>query len=91
MFAIYQGSGVNVGLFLFLLAILMISVIMLRTDIFHRTTAYTGILAGVVALAYYISSAFTPRAIFIFEAAGVLFVVWISMVGGELLQLGKSK
>jgi len=91
MLAYYQGVGVDVGLFLFMFAILMISGVMLRSNIFDRATAYIGILAGVVSLLYYISSAFTPNAIFILEAAGLFFVVWIILVGLRLLQLGYSK
>ena len=91
MLAIYQGISVNVGLFLFMVAILMVSGIMLRSNIFDSATAYVGILAGVVALAYYISSAFTQMAIFILEAAGIFFVVWVILVGRRLIQLGYSK
>jgi hypothetical protein len=90
LLAIDQGSGVDVGLFLFLVAVLMTSVMMLRSGIFGRATAYAGILAGVVAVAYYISSAFTPLAIFILEAGGLFFVVWVVLVGRRLFQLGQD-
>jgi hypothetical protein len=91
MLAIYQGIGVNIGLFLFLVAIMMISGVMLWGNIFDRVTAYAGILSGAVSLLYYISSAFTSNAIFILEAAGVFFVVWVILVGRRLLQLGYNK
>jgi hypothetical protein len=87
MLAIYEGLGVDVGLFLFMIAILMISVRMLWSQVFDRTIAYVGILAGVVAVIYYISSAFTSLAIFIFEVAGLFFVVWTLLVGRRLIQL----
>lgn len=91
MLASYEGIGVDVGLLLFMIAILSISGIMLRSKIFDRRSAYVGILAGVVALVYYISSAFTPIAIFIFELAGLFFVAWIILVCLRLLQLGYTK
>ena len=91
MLAIYEGLGVDVGLFLIMAAILMISAIMRRSSVFSRVTAYMGILAGVVTLAYYIASAFTPTAIFILEAAGLFWVVWVILVGRRLYQLGNGK
>ena len=91
MLAIYEGLGVDVGLFLIMAAILMITAIMRRSSVFSRVTAYMGILAGVVTLAYYIASAFTPTAIFILEAAGLFWVVWVILVGRRLYQLGNGK
>lgn len=90
MLAIYEGSGVDLGLFLFMTAVLIISILMLQDNVFGPVTAYVGILTGVVAMAYYMSSSFTPMAIFIFEAAGVLFVVWVILVGRRLLKMGSS-
>ena len=90
MLAFYEGIGVDVGVFLFMVSILMISALMLRSNVLGCATACVGILAGIVALAYYISSPFTPLAIFILEAAGFLFVVWVGLVGRRLLQLGRQ-
>jgi hypothetical protein len=90
MFAIYEGSGVDVGLFLFMLALFMISLIMRKSSVFNPITAYIGFLAGLVALIYYLSSAFSPSAIFIYEFAGLLFLVWSVLIGRGLWQLGDS-
>jgi hypothetical protein len=87
MLATYEGSGVDVGLIIFLVAVLMLSAIMLRSQAFTPLTAYAGILAGAFAVAYYIAAAFRPEAIFILEAAGLLFVLWVILVGRKLLQL----
>jgi hypothetical protein len=88
MLAIYNGSGIAVGLFIFMVTIQVFSVSMLRNKSFNLAIVYMGILASIVALAYYILSAFTSVAIFIFEAAGLLFVVWLIFVGRHLVQLG---
>lgn len=91
MLAIYQSIVIDVGLFLLLGAVFLISVIMLRNDYFGRSTAYTGLITGVVTLGYYISSAFTPLAIFILKREGLFFMAWIILVGRRLLQLGNGK
>ena len=88
MLAIYEGVGVDVGLVLVLVAVLMISVLMLRSSVFGRMTAYIGILAGAITMSYYISAAFTPAAIFLLEGAGLFLVVWVILVGRRLYQLG---
>jgi hypothetical protein len=90
LLAIYEGLGVDVGLFLILAAILMLSALMWRSSVFSRVTAYLGILAGVLTLAYYIGLAFTPTAIFILEAAGLFMVAWVILVGQRLYQLGSG-
>jgi hypothetical protein len=87
MLATYEGVGVNVGLLVFMIAILSISGIMLHSKLFGRASAYAGILAGVVAIFYYLLSALTPNAIFILEASGLFFVAWIILVGRRLLLL----
>ena len=91
MLAIYEGVGVDIGLSLFMISILLVSGIMLRSEIFKRASAYVGILAGVIVIAYYIVSAFTPQAIFILEIAGLFFVAWLILVGQRLLQVRYRK
>jgi hypothetical protein len=70
MLVIDNGSGIDAGLFIFMLIIQIFSVIMLRNKSFNHAITYMGILASIVALAYYIFLAFTSVAIFIFGAAG---------------------
>jgi hypothetical protein len=88
MLAIFNGSGIDVCLIIFMVIIQIFSVIMLRNKSFNHTITYMGILASIVALAYYILLAFTSVAFFIFEAAGLIFVVWLIFVGRHLVQFG---
>lgn len=44
--AIYQGTGIHTSLLLVTLAGLIISLVMLRSSIFGKITAYVGILAN---------------------------------------------
>jgi hypothetical protein len=51
------AAGFNMGLLLVSAAGLIVSLVMLRSHIFGKVTAYAGILANVVGLAYYIALA----------------------------------
>lgn len=91
MLAVYEGVGVNVGLFLVMVGVLMLSGIMLRGSTFSRVTAYMGMLAGAATMLYYIVSAFSSLAIFILEVAGLLTVIWLILVGRRLYRLGSGQ
>jgi hypothetical protein len=70
--AIHQGTGMYVGLFLVLLAGLIISLVMLRSRmpngagcpngayVFSKVTAWVGILANGLALGHFVALAFAP-------------------------------
>ena len=93
--AIYQGTGIYVSFLLLAVAGLIISVVMLRSDIFSRVTAYVGILASAFDLAYCIAFAFLPAvdielvAVCTIPAAGLLLMIWHILVGRRLYQLGR--
>jgi hypothetical protein len=52
--ALHQGTGIYLSLFLVLLAGLVMSVVMLRSNVFSKTTTIAGILANGFGLGYYI-------------------------------------
>ena len=85
-------GGFNIGLLLISIAGLIVSSVMLRATSFRRLTAYVGILAFGFSLADYLRQAFTSSVIItlllIFPGA-LLLVVWFSLVGRRLLQLGR--
>ncbi|MEA3458685.1 MAG: hypothetical protein U9R21_08425, partial [Candidatus Thermoplasmatota archaeon] len=93
--AIYQGTGIYVSFLLLAVAGLIISAIMLRSNIFSRVTAYVGILASAFDLAYCIAFAFLPAvdielvAVCTIPAAGLLLMIWHILVGRRLYQLGR--
>jgi hypothetical protein len=90
----HPGSGGYLSLLLIAVANLVISVVMLRSDLFNRATAYVGILAGAFDLAYCIAYAFVPAvdshllAVSFIPAAGLFLMVWHILVGLGLLKLG---
>jgi hypothetical protein len=91
----HPGSGGYVSLLLVALAGLMVSSIMLKGRVFRRHTAYVGILANTLDLAYCAGYLVAPvgaravLAVMFIPAAGLLFMVWHILVGWGLLKLTK--
>ena len=54
MLTIYEGTAFYVGNFIGTVALLMVSIIMLRNNVFSKTTAYTGIIANVLGFGLFI-------------------------------------
>jgi hypothetical protein len=88
---LYQGTGSYVSLLFVLLAGLIISIVMLRSGVFSRTTAYAGILANGFGLSYFVALAFVPT---IYAWPTILSapfrVVWYVLIARKLLQLGSG-
>ena len=84
------------SLLLIAVAGMITSVVMIRSAVFNRATAYVGILASAFDLAYCIAFAFVPTvdsellAVCFIPAAGLLLMIWHIMVGWRLYQLGKE-
>ncbi len=92
----HPGSGGYMSLLLIAVAGLMASMIMLRGNLFNRVTAYAGILASALDLAYCIAYVFVPAgdngrlALYFIPAAGFFLMIWHILVGWRLYQLGKE-
>jgi hypothetical protein len=66
----------------------LISVVMLRSSVFSRTTAYLGILMHGLDLAHIVSGLILPvSGVVLMAIAGPLYPVWLFLVGRRLLQL----
>jgi uncharacterized membrane protein len=88
--AIYQGTGIYMSFLLLAVAGLIISAVMLRSNIFSRVTAYIGILASAFDLAYCITFAFVPAIeVCLLSAAGLLLFIWHILIGLRLYQPGR--
>lgn len=86
----YQPTGAHIGLFLVLLAGLLISIVMLRSEVFSKTTAVCGLLANGIALAGFIAFAFAPEIYWIFPTASAPFrMIWYVLIAIKLLKLGR--
>lgn len=90
--AIYQGSGIYISLFLVLLAGLIISIVMMRSDVFSTAAAITGILANGIGLYYFIGLAFAWELYWLPIPISAPFrVVWYFLIALMLFKLGKAE
>jgi hypothetical protein len=91
LLAINGGAGGYIGLFLVLLAGLIMSVVMLRSNVFSKVAAVTGILANGFMLAYYVVLPLAPGLIVLpFVISAPFRVVWYFLIARKLFQLGKE-
>jgi hypothetical protein len=70
-------------------AALVISIIMLRSSIFDKFIAYTGILASVLLLVGDFGASLAPSTILavLFGIGYILFIVWLFLIARRLFQL----
>lgn len=86
----YEGTGIYMSFFLVSVAGLIISAVMLRSNIFGKVTAYVGLLANGFGLSYYITLAFAPAMVALPLSISALFLLtWYILIGRRLFQLGK--
>ncbi len=89
--AIYAGSGIYLSFFLVSAAGLIISAVMLRSEIFDQVTAYAGILANVFGLGYYVTLAFAPAVVALPLSISALFLLaWYILISRRLFQLARG-
>jgi hypothetical protein len=81
----WQGSAFQVAYFLGSLAPILISLIMLRTKLFNKATAYMGILANGLALGLYV-----PRiGVYISIFSVVFLLAWYVLLARGFFRLGR--
>lgn len=89
---LHQGTGIYASLLLVLLAGLLISIVMLQSDVFSRTTALTGILANGFMLTYYIALVFAPALLVLpFVISAPFRVIWYFLIAMKLSRLAKTE
>lgn len=87
MLATWQGTAFNVSYILGAVALLIVSVVMLRSNIFSKVTAYVGILAGVLM---FVPPTIGPIGVFFSLVSLVPTAVWLILIGRRLFRLGKA-
>jgi hypothetical protein len=84
----WHGTGAKIGGLLIQTGALMISVLMLRSNVFNRSTAITGIATHGLDLAHILIGFFAPAfGNIIMFIAGPLYLIWFPMVGLRLYKL----
>lgn len=94
MFALFNEGAFLVSYVMVSAAWLMISIAMLRSDVFGRGTAYAGMLAGAAGIVAVVlehvstNDAILALAIAVYFAAIVFLFIWVVVAGRRLSQLG---
>jgi hypothetical protein len=86
-----QGTGITISLFLVLLAGLIVTVVMLRSDAFGKATAILGMLANGIGLCYFYTLAFLPAIYWLPHPVSAPFrVVWYFLIALKLFKLARQ-
>jgi len=87
MLATYAGTAFQVNYIVGAFVMVMTALVMLRSKLFSKATAYVGILASVIGLGLYV-----PRiGIFLSVASVPFLAVWNVLIARRLFQLGRPK
>jgi hypothetical protein len=85
---IWHGTGAIMGGILVQSGAVLICVVMLRSRVFSKTTAYLGIVMHGLDLAHIVFGLFLPvSGVVLMAMAGPLYPIWLFLVGRRLLQL----
>jgi hypothetical protein len=85
------SSGIYISLFLVWLAGLIISIVMLRSEIFSKATAITGILANGIGLCFFLGLAFALEWYWLSIPISAPFrVIWYFLIALRLFKLAKD-
>jgi len=86
MLAIFNGTAAQVNYVLAAIALLTVSVVMLRSSVFSKVTAYVGIITNVLALGFYV-----PKIGIILALISVLpfLIIWNILIARRFFQLGR--
>jgi hypothetical protein len=88
---LYQGTGIYLSLFLVLVAGSIVSIMMLRSCVFSKATAITGILANGIGLYYFTALVLAPAVIWIPHSLSAPFrVAWYFLIALRLFKLAKT-
>ena len=84
----WHGTGAKIGGILMQLGALIISIIMLKSNVFNKLTAYTGIVTHGLDLAHIVIGFFLPTVgIILMAIAGPLYLLWFPLIGIRLFKL----
>lgn len=92
----HPGTGGYLSLLLVAVAGVIVSLVMLRSEVFNRAVGIVGVIANGLDLVYCALYIFAPALnsellpVLFLPAAGLCFMVWHVMIGWRLFKLGKE-
>lgn len=85
---IWHGTGAIIGGILMQSGAVLISIVMLHSTVFGKTTAYLGIVMHGLDLAHIVFGLFLPvSGVVLMAIAGPFYPIWFFLIGRRLLQL----
>lgn len=88
----WHGTSAVIGGILLQIGALLISIIMLKSSVFNKITAITGIATHGFDLAHIIIGLFLPAGgVVLMAVAGPLYLLWFPLIGIRLFKLSKQK
>jgi hypothetical protein len=84
LLTMYNGTAFSLGYFMSGLAMLLISIVMLRAQVFSRVTAMAGVAAGLTGL---IPASFGTLGLVLSFVSLLPLLVWLALIGRRFLQL----
>ena len=86
----WHGTGARIGGLILQSGAVLISIVMLKTSVFNKITALTGIVTHGLDLLHIVAGFFLPSVAAIMMAiAGTLYLFWFPLVGVSLFKLAK--
>jgi hypothetical protein len=87
----YAGTGIYLSFLLVSVSGLIMSMVMLRSKVFSKGTAYVGILANSIGLGYYIFLVLAPAVVFLpISVSAIFLLLWYILIARRLFQLGQG-
>jgi len=90
LLAIWWQTAFTESYILVSAALLVTSVVMLRSNVFSKKTAYVGILANLAGLGAYVQEALT-HTLLLAVMNPIILGIWLILVGRRLFQLGRPE
>lgn len=88
---LWHGTGAVLGGILLQTGTLFISIIMLKSRVFSKLTAWVGIVMHGLDLLHIVIGFFLPAAgVMMMAVAGPLYLLWFPLVGARLFKLSKK-
>lgn len=88
MIATWQGTAFNVSYILGAIALLLVSIVMLRSRVFSKTTAYVGLVASVMM---FVPPTAGDVGLYLSLISLVPTIIWLILIARKLFQLARQK
>jgi hypothetical protein len=87
----WHGTGARIGGLLLQSGAVLISIVMLKTSVFNKLTAITGIVTHGLDFLHIIAGFFLPSvSVVLMGIAGTLYLAWFPLVGLRLFKLSRK-